>query len=139
VLRDPAVGEIDETLTRFVVSVAVLFAVFESVTPAGVATLTTFDIELALAARIADVPAAEMVARNVKVAVPPAGSVTVPVRVELPLPVVVQDAPAPVVAQLQPLLPPLTANSGTPLIAGSVSVSVAPVTVASPLLVTTIV
>ncbi len=130
--RDPEVGEIDEIFTKPVVSVAVLLAVFESVTPAGVATLTTFDIELALLSTIVACPSVERLARNVYVAVPPAGSVTLPVRVELPAPVAVQDAPAPVVAQVQLL----TVSSGTMPIAGRVSVSAAPDTGCVPLLVT---
>ena len=136
VLREPEVGNIAVTFTKFVVSVAVLLAVFESVTPAGGATVTTFDIELAPPSRIAPCPSVDKLARNVYVAVPPAGSVTLPVRVELPVPVAVQDAPAPAVEQVQPLVV-LTVSSGTLPIVGRVSVSVAPDTVCVPLLVTT--
>lgn len=133
--RTADVGVIDEILMKFVVSVAVLLAALESVTPAGGATVTTFDIEVVPASTIAAGASADRLPRNVYVAVPPAGSVIVPVRVELPVPVAVQDAPAPVVEQVQPLL--LTVNSGSAPSAGSVSVSVAPVTVCVPLLVTT--
>jgi hypothetical protein len=93
--RAPEVGVIDAIFTKLVVSVAVLLAVFESVTPAGVATLTTFDIEVALAPTIASAPSPEIVPRKVKVAVPPAGSVTVPVRVVVPAAFAVHEAPAP--------------------------------------------
>ena len=94
--------------------------------------MTTFAIEVAPAARIAAGASVARLARNVYVAVPPAGSVIVPVRVELPVPVAVQDAP-PDAAQVQLL----TVSRGTIPIAGSVSVSVAPDTVCVPLLVTT--
>jgi hypothetical protein len=63
--RVPDVGEIDEIFTKFVVSVAVLLAVLESVTPAGAATVTTFDIEVVPASRIAAGASAERLARNV--------------------------------------------------------------------------
>jgi hypothetical protein len=52
------VGEIDEILTKFVLSVAVL------VVPPAV-TLTAFDVELALASKIASRPAADRLPRSV--------------------------------------------------------------------------
>ena len=84
---------IDEIFTKLVVSVAVLLAGFESVTPVGGATLTTFDVEVALLPTIARAPSAETLPRNVKVAVPPAGSVTVPVRVVVPPAFAKHEAP----------------------------------------------
>lgn len=130
--RAAEVGVIDEILTKFVVSVAVLLAVLESVTPAGGVTVTTFDIELVPASTIAAGASADRLPRNVYVALPPAGSVIVPVRVELPIPVAVHEPPV-VVEQVQLL----TDSSVTGPIAGNVSDSVAFGTVCVPLLVTT--
>jgi hypothetical protein len=134
--RTPDVGVIDEIFTKLVVSVAVLLAVFESVTPAGVATLTTFDIEVALVATIARAPAPERLPRNVKVAVPPAGSVTVPVRVVVPPAFAKHEAPA-LAVQVQPLTVSTWIGRPSAVTVGNVSVTLAPVTAVGPLLVTT--
>ena len=102
--RAEDVGEIDEILTKFVVSVAVLVT-------APAATVTLFDVELALASRIASGASGERLPRSVYVALPPAANVIVPERVVLlVLPEATQVDPV-VAEQAQPPVPVLIADA----------------------------
>src|SRR5882672_3299850 len=123
--NDTGLGE-NVPLTTAIVSVsfAWLFAVFESVTPAG-AVIVTVLVDGPVGAAVGILP----VSRNV--AVPPFCRLADPARVTLPVPVAVQVDPADV-EQVHDV----TAKRVAP---GNVSDSVVLLAVSGPLLVTTIV